>query len=581
MRSSDRGSVGIRLLLSCLVAGLALVAHAAPAAADDDDTNLEVEPELKEGEKPTIGWLPGWSVGLRGAWLFTSLEEVNDPVLTLPENDIEPIDAAGLLQFELYGGPYISKKFLVNGVGGGMFSTGTDTSFSMWYFGIEPSIVFPEHRFEFLLGVKTVLGGWSYNGSSPTGDKGYEGLGLVIEPRLTFRYIFTQEVAMDVGLGFSQFLLLTDEATGGAIPPDDLSQAGDNPLDWAAPTLSLGVVYGRMPPRKAPRLSAGGDKDKDGVVNKDDGCPRDPEDKDGFEDEDGCPDNDNDQDGVEDAVDKCPDDAEDKDGIMDEDGCPETDADQDGILDEADTTCPEQAEDKDGFQDDDGCPDTDNDGDGVLDVNDPCPDHPEDKDGFQDEDGCPDIDDDGDFVIDTGDACKDAAETWNGVKDNDGCPDRDEAKIALEGDLIVFDEPFPFGRGGQLSNDAKAELDKLVVLLKNAKHLEKLIVQVHTDDKGDEGRNKEVSVERANAIRQYLVDQGIDQSRMAAGGYGESKPIVDPTDLKGKELDEARRKNKRLEVKVIKTSKPLTFDPATAPKPTDPPPKRKTIEPQK
>ncbi|MCA9543401.1 MAG: OmpA family protein, partial [Myxococcales bacterium] len=90
-----------------------------------------------------------------------------------------------------------------------------------------------------------------------------------------------------------------------------------------------------------------------------------------------------------DEVDKCPDDPEDKDGFQDEDGCPDPDNDQDQILD-VDDKCPLEPEDKDGFQDVDGCPDPDNDGDKILDVNDRCPMDPETVNGMDDEDGCPD-----------------------------------------------------------------------------------------------------------------------------------------------------------------------------------------------
>ena len=75
---------------------------------------------------------------------------------------------------------------------------------------------------------------------------------------------------------------------------------------------------------------------------------------------------DNDGDGIPDNVDKCPTDPEDKDGFQDEDGCPDPDNDGDGIPDKRDK-CPNEPEDKDGFQDDDGCPDPDNDGDGIAD----------------------------------------------------------------------------------------------------------------------------------------------------------------------------------------------------------------------
>ncbi len=100
-------------------------------------------------------------------------------------------------------------------------------------------------------------------------------------------------------------------------------------------------------------------------------------------------DKDTDGDGIPDSIDKCPNEPEDKDGFQDEDGCPDPDNDGDGILDK-DDKCPNEPEDKDGFQDEDGCPDPDNDGDGIPDVKDKCPNEPETFNGYQDEDGCPD-----------------------------------------------------------------------------------------------------------------------------------------------------------------------------------------------
>ncbi len=69
--------------------------------------------------------------------------------------------------------------------------------------------------------------------------------------------------------------------------------------------------------------AAEGDKDGDGIANKADLCPNDAEDKDGFEDEDGCPDLDNDKDRIADKTDKCPNEPETYNGIEDEDGCPD------------------------------------------------------------------------------------------------------------------------------------------------------------------------------------------------------------------------------------------------------------------
>ncbi|MEK7424682.1 MAG: transporter, partial [Actinomycetota bacterium] len=88
-----------------------------------------------------------------------------------------------------------------------------------------------------------------------------------------------------------------------------------------------------------------GDTDRDGATNAYDRCPGELEDKDGFQDDDGCPESDNDGDFTEDRDDKCPNVAEDKDGFDDEDGCPELDNDKDGFPDVKDK-CPQQAEDK-------------------------------------------------------------------------------------------------------------------------------------------------------------------------------------------------------------------------------------------
>ena len=65
------------------------------------------------------------------------------------------------------------------------------------------------------------------------------------------------------------------------------------------------------------------DRDGDGIPDDSDQCPDQPEDKDGFEDEDGCPDPDNDKDGIPDVADACPNEPETVNGVDDEDGCPD------------------------------------------------------------------------------------------------------------------------------------------------------------------------------------------------------------------------------------------------------------------
>jgi OOP family OmpA-OmpF porin len=95
---------------------------------------------------------------------------------------------------------------------------------------------------------------------------------------------------------------------------------------------------------------------------------------------------DTDGDGVDDARDQCVLEPEDKDGYLDDDGCPDLDNDADGIPDENDQ-CKNEPEDIDGYQDTDGCPDPDNDGDGIPDTEDFCPNTPGIASG--DKPGCP------------------------------------------------------------------------------------------------------------------------------------------------------------------------------------------------
>ncbi|MGB0646741.1 MAG: OmpA family protein [Bradymonadia bacterium] len=101
-----------------------------------------------------------------------------------------------------------------------------------------------------------------------------------------------------------------------------------------------------------------------------------------------APAKDRDRDGVPDRVDACADAPEDRDLFQDNDGCPDPDNDRDTIKDSVDR-CPNQPEDMDGFDDQDGCPDPDNDGDGVPDISDACPNDDRSSANTTHPNGCP------------------------------------------------------------------------------------------------------------------------------------------------------------------------------------------------
>ncbi|HEX2570861.1 MAG TPA: OmpA family protein [Polyangia bacterium] len=269
-----------------------------------------------------------------------------------------------------------------------------------------------------------------------------------------------------------------------------------------------------------------GDRDGDGIKDDVDKCPDEAEDLDGFQDKDGCPELDNDNDGIPDQDDKCPDEAETKNGFEDEDGCPDKvsrDSDGDGILDELDK-CPNQEEDHDGFQDGDGCPEADNDGDGVLDVDDLCPNEAEDKDDFEDQDGCPEPDNDNDRILDKDDKCPTEPETYNGYQDTDGCPDKGRV-VVRRGKLEILDKIyFETGRSAILPVSFPI-LDAIAATLKGNPQIQRVEIQGHADERGNDQKNLELTEVRAQAVRTYLVEHGVEAERLEAHGYGETKPV--------------------------------------------------------
>jgi outer membrane protein OmpA-like peptidoglycan-associated protein len=290
-----------------------------------------------------------------------------------------------------------------------------------------------------------------------------------------------------------------------------------------------------------------GDRDGDGLKDDVDKCPDEPEDFDGFEDEDGCPEPDNDRDGILDDDDKCRDIPEDKDGFQDEDGCPEgdqNDRDGDGILDNVDK-CPDEPEDFDQFEDVDGCPDPDNDQDGILDVDDLCPNDPEDKDGFEDEDGCPDLDNDKDRILDKDDRCPNEPETYNGTDDEDGCPDRGRV-VVTDTAIEILDMVYFEYNKAIIKPQSYPILDAVAATLQGNPSIQLIEVQGHTDERGNDAYNLDLSDRRSKSVEEYLAGKGVDPKRLSSQGYGETQPI----DRRSNEA--AWAKNRRVAFLILK-----------------------------
>ena len=286
------------------------------------------------------------------------------------------------------------------------------------------------------------------------------------------------------------------------------------------------------------------DQDGDGIGDDRDQCIAEPEDKDGFEDQDGCPEVDNDKDGIYDFVDACPNHAEDINNFEDKDGCPDgnRDRDRDGLVDRNDR-CPEDPEDRDNYEDADGCPDLDNDMDSILDVADKCPLIPEDIDGFEDQDGCPDKDNDQDGIVDARDRCPDQPENIDGIEDEDGCP---EERVVVTREKIEFDGKVYFETDkAEVKVESHELLDAIALVMNKHPEVLKVEVQGHSDSRGDDEYNRDLSDRRAAAVRRYLVEKGVARDRLVSKGYGESNPVVN------EENEAAWSQNRRVEFVIL------------------------------
>lgn len=231
---------------------------------------------------------------------------------------------------------------------------------------------------------------------------------------------------------------------------------------------------------------------------------------------------DKDKDGVPDALDKCPKTQPWQLPVNDE-GCPK-DSDLDSIPDYQDS-CPSQF----GLRKFNGCPDSD--GDGIEDRKDKCPGVAGTKDG----EGCPDSD--GDGIYDNADVCPNVA----GIAANKGCPEikkEDVKKINVAARGINFET-----KEAKITPDSYKNLDELVKLL-NQYPEANVQIDGHTDNVGESAKNMVLSQSRCDAVVAYLINKGVAAGRMKAVGHGDTQPIADNS------TDKGRKENRRVDFRL-------------------------------
>ncbi len=556
-----------------MLLALALVLPAAALDADTFDpvggwTDARGGPQVLS---PDIGWPGAWNAGL-------ALVYANNPVVRRFEDGTSEALVSSSFGAQLLGGYVVGEVLRIDAalpvypfVGGpdldaSGFSVGdaridaviplVRRDSSPVAVSVAPRLLLPTGNPDTYTGAGGVGGALTATAGVAPWEAGFVDANVGVSAvRATTLGDFSFGSALSLGLGVGHRIgerwAFGAELDGQITLADGIGPFNKNPFElhgWGQGTFgdvlaSLGVGTGVVAGVGAPDLrvlaavswrSPGKepvrDTDGDTVFDDVDGCVTDPEDRDGFDDHDGCPDPDNDKDRVDDIADKCPTNAEDRDLFQDEDGCPDPDNDGDGLRDPEDA-CPDQA----GTAATGGCPDRDK--DGLSDITDACPDEP----GPAALKGCPDRD--ADLVPDARDACPDQPrDPREDPARSDGCPKR----VIVSLSKIEILETIRFDTA---KTSIKAEsfplLEEIAKTLRDNADISRVEVAGHTDSDGNDAKNLKLSQGRAEAVVAWLTTTGrVDAARVYAVGYGETKPVDTNATAEG------RTKNRRVEFTI-------------------------------
>ncbi|MCA9606672.1 MAG: OmpA family protein, partial [Myxococcales bacterium] len=164
----------------------------------------------------------------------------------------------------------------------------------------------------------------------------------------------------------------------------------------------------------------------------------------------------------------------------------------------------------------------------------------EDRDGFQDADGVPDPDNDGDGVLDIDDACP----LEPGAPAEHGCPRAVRVDTATGRIFILQRVEFETNRA-EILPESENVLEEVRAVLAANPQLLRIRVEGHTDDRGRDDANLDLSTRRTASVIAWLVEHGIPRARLTGAGCGEAHPI----ETNG--TPEGRRANRRVEFHIV------------------------------
>ena len=336
----------------------------------------------------------------------------------------------------------------------------------------------------------------------------------------------SRTVGIDFGVKYQRIFNQNEDMSG-----ESTTDLGRPDIQTGNLSAGFGITF---------RFGGSKDTDGDGYEDRLDKCPFVPEDFDGFEDEDGCPEWDNDGDALADSVETNTGVFISVDSTGTDPNLADTDMDEvndyeeiytyltDPISVDTDGDSLSDGDEINNYQTDPNSVDTD--GDDLSDYD----------EIFIHQTDPRNADTDGDGFMDGDDKCPLKSETFNGFQDDDGCPDtKPEIIFEKKAPIVLDGVNFKVG-SSELTESAKPVLDKVVRTLKDYKEMY-LEINGHTDSSGSRALNMKLSRKRAESVRRYLINQGIEEYRLRAIGLGPDYPIT------SNETKEGRFKNRRIE----------------------------------
>ena len=113
----------------------------------------------------------------------------------------------------------------------------------------------------------------------------------------------------------------------------------------------------------------------------------------------------------------------------------------------------------------------------------------------------------------------------------------------------IANEPYFETAKAIIKKESYEILDAVAATLKGNPGIQLIEIQGHTDERGNDAYNLDLSDRRAHAVEKYITDKGIEATRLSAQGYGETQPLIK------KSNEAAWSKNRRVAFLILKREK--------------------------